>query len=109
MRFENLGVCLAKNPACPAEDERKNAETNPESPKPNRLPPQLRFSLSNAVLQIAILPFELSYPLLSPAELFVDRFALCISTEGQFNFLAYLEIALRNSGILFFDFLFRNF
>ncbi|HEX5605796.1 MAG TPA: hypothetical protein VFY96_04730 [Candidatus Binatia bacterium] len=109
VRLQNPRVCLTKNPIRATEYKRKDTETKPETPKPNRMPAQLRFRLSNAVLESAILAFELSDPLISSAEFFIERFGLCVCTERQLKFLAYLEIALQNSRILFFDFLFRDF
>jgi hypothetical protein len=109
VRLQNPRVCLTKNPIRAAEYECKDTQTKPESPKPNRMPAQLRFSLSNAVLEIAIFAFELSDPLISSSEFFIECFGLCVCTERQLKFLAYLEITVQNSGILFFDFLFRDF
>ena len=94
MWFKNPRVCLPKNPICAAKYERKYTETNPESPKPNRLPAQLRFSVSNTFLQIATFAFELPDPLISLNQFLFQSFSFSVSAERQFKFLAYLEIAL---------------
>jgi len=108
MWFKNPRVCLPKNPICAAKYERKHAETNPESPKPNRIPAQLRFSITNAFLHIATFAFELPDPLIPLNQFLFQSSSFSVSAERQFKFLAYLEIALYNSRILFFNFLFRN-
>ncbi len=107
--LKNLGVRLPKDPIGARSYECNNAETDPESPKPNGIPAQLRFCASDGFFQITGFSLKRSNPLIFFAQLFFQRLALCIGPKRQFQLLADLEIALRNLGIVFFYFFFGNF
>lgn len=107
--LKNPRVRLAKNPICAGSYKRNNAETNPESPKPNGMPGQLRFCARDLFLQITAFLFKLSNPRILFPQLFFQRLTLYIGAKRQFQLLADLEIVLQNSGIVVFDFLFGNF
>ena len=107
--LKNTRVRLPKNPICAGNYRCNNAETNPESPKPNGMPAQLRFCASDFFLQITAFTFKLSNPLVFLAQFFFQRLTLYIRVKRQFQLLADLEIALQNPGIVFFNFFFGNF
>jgi hypothetical protein len=107
--LKNPGVRLPKNPICSGSYKCNDAETNPESPKPNGMPAQLRFCASDLFFQITVFSFKRSNPLIFFAEFFLQHLTLYIRVKRQFQLLADLEIALQNPGILFFNFLFGNF
>ena len=76
--LKNLRVRLAKNPICAGNYKCKNAERNPESPKPNGMPAQLRFCASDFLLRITAFSFELSNPLNFFAQFVFQRLNLYI-------------------------------
>jgi hypothetical protein len=71
--LKNPRVRLAKNPLCAANYKCNNAETNPESPKPNGMPGQLGFCASDLFLQITACFFEFSDPRIFFAQLLFQR------------------------------------
>ena len=107
--LKNPGMGLPKNPICAGNYECNDAETNPESPKPNGMQAQLRFCASNLFFQITVFSFKRSNPLIFFAEFFLKRLTLYIRVKRQFQLLVDLEIALQNPGIVFFNFFFGNF
>src|SRR5207245_10622905 len=107
--FKNPRVRLAKNPIRAGSYECNNAETNPESPKPNRMPAQLRFRASDFSLQIAAFTFMLCNPLVFFAHFSFQRLTLQICGERGFQLLGDLEIILQNAWVGFCDFFFGRF
>ena len=79
MRFlKNSRVRLPKNPICAGNYKCNNAEKNPESPKPNGTPGQLRLGAGDFILQITAFSFKLSNPRSFFAQFFFQRLALHI-------------------------------
>jgi hypothetical protein len=76
--LKNAWVSLAKNPINATSYECNNSETNPESPKPNWLPAQLRFCAGDLFRQIAAFAFKLANPRIFFAQLFFQSLGLCI-------------------------------
>jgi hypothetical protein len=76
--LKNPRVRLAKNPICAGNYKYNNAERNPESPKPNGMPAQLRFCASDFFLQITAFSFKLSNPRIFFAQFFSQRLTLYI-------------------------------
>src|SRR5437762_9081032 len=98
--LKNLRVRLAKNPICAGNYKCNNAEGNPESPKPNGMPDQLRFCASDFFLQITACFFKLSNPLVFLAQFFSQRLTLYIGSKRQFQLLVDLEVVFQNPGIV---------
>src|SRR5215467_4504892 len=107
--LKNPRVRLPKNPIRARNYECNNAETNPESPKPNGMPAQLRFCTSDFFLQVTAFTFKLSNLLVFFAEFFFQRLTLQICAKWQFQLLADLEIVLQHPWIVLFDFFSGNF
>lgn len=107
--LKNLRVRLAKKPIRAASYECDNAETNPESPKPNRVPDQLRFCAGELLRQIAAFFFQLADPRSFFAQLFLQRLTLRIGAQRQLELMADLEIVFQDTGVLVLDFFFGNF
>ena len=107
--LKNPRVRLPKNPIGAGSYKCNNAEKNPEPPKPNGMPGQLRFCVGDFFLQITAFSFKPSNPRILFAQLFFQCLALYIRAKRQFQLLADLEIALQNPGIVFFYFVFGNF
>src|SRR5438034_6761339 len=104
--LKNPRVRLAKNPIRAGSYECNNAETNPESPKPNRMPAQLRFRASDFSLQIAAFTFKLCNPLVFFAQFSFQRLTLQIRAMREFCCLFDLAIIFQIAGVVFLYFFF---
>src|SRR5438874_12689305 len=89
--LKNPRVRLAKNPIRAGSYECNNAETNPESPKPNRMPAELRFRASDFSVQIAAFTFKLCNPLVCFAQFSIQRLTLQITAKRAVQWLADFE------------------
>ena len=74
--LKNLRVRLAKNPVCAGNYECNNSETNPESPKPKWMPPQLRFCASDLFFQITAFSFKFPNPVNVFGQFLLQRLTL---------------------------------
>src|ERR1044071_1527177 len=100
---------LPKDPKRSANNERNDAEANPEPPKPKRLPAQLRFSARESGFQVAVCFFQHCDALAFSRAIIFQDFSCFIGWKRQGQLLADLQIAIPNPGIVSSDFLLGNF